>query len=48
MVTADIAELIAEFIYRAHKCGSDCPCWELRKIPEVKYALQKVAAELKK
>jgi len=42
---SDASELIAELIAGRHDCGPDCLCWELRRVPGIKSALEKIGAD---
>ena len=40
----DASELVAELILHSHACGPDCLCWELRKVPAIDKAMQRLGA----
>jgi hypothetical protein len=42
MIYADAAESVAELILKEHRCGRDCLCWELRKVPAINEEIRKL------
>jgi len=45
MQYADTSELVAAIVARKHTCGPECLCLHLRKIPEIRYALEKMGVK---
>jgi hypothetical protein len=37
-----VVELVAELIQQKHTCGPDCFCWQLRQVPSISDAIQKL------
>jgi len=42
---AGSCELIAEMILKTHKCGPDCICWEIRRLPRISDWIRKLHVE---
>jgi len=45
MIYTSAAESVAEIILKQHKCGPDCVCWNLRKVPAVNEEIRRLHAE---
>jgi len=37
-----VVELVAELIHQKHTCGPDCFCWQLRQVPAISDAMQRL------